>query len=245
MVGTLMGNCQDEWSDCSAPVTVQEQFPMAAQYSLTLCGFPAMMRRWMATMSAQVVVKLEDASNPLPSKRIEFALVRPTPTPTSTPTLTPTATHTATPTPTSTHTLTPTPTPTSTATHTATPTPTSTHTLTPTLTPTNHHSHSYANAYKELQTTLHPSRQERRHPRQLGQRLRRACQLLLTHLHPSQQIRLHPPSHLPLQPFLQFSAGHLFRIRRYTLRRLPLPILPSQRQHPQSLIRQLQRMSRP
>lgn len=85
---------------------------------------------------AQVVVKFEDASNPLPSKRIEFALVRPTPTPTSTPTLTPTATHTATPTPTSTHTLTPTPTQTSTATHTATPTPTSTHTLTPTPTPT-------------------------------------------------------------------------------------------------------------
>ena len=85
---------------------------------------------------AQVVVKFEDASNPLPSKRVEFALVRPTPTPTSTPTLTPTATHTATPTSTSTHTLTPTPTPTSTATHTATPTSTSTHTLTPTPTPT-------------------------------------------------------------------------------------------------------------
>ena len=91
---------------------------------------------------AQVVVKLEDAPNPLPSKQIAFALAQPTPTPTSTPTstMTPTATlsPTATPTPTSTPTSTPTltPTHTSTMTPTATPTPTSTPTSTPTLTPT-------------------------------------------------------------------------------------------------------------
>lgn len=81
----------------------------------------------------QVVVKLEDASNPLTSKQIAFALARPTPTPTSTPTLTstPTQTSTATPTDTPTPTSTPTLTPTPTMIPTATPTPTSTPTRTP------------------------------------------------------------------------------------------------------------------
>ena len=91
---------------------------------------------------AQVVVRLEDTSNPLQSKQIAFALAQPTPTPTSTPTLTPTPTSTmtptttATPTPTATPTLTPTPTSTMTPTATATPTPTATPTLTLTPTPT-------------------------------------------------------------------------------------------------------------
>ena len=91
---------------------------------------------------AQVVVRLEDTSNQLPSKQIAFVLAQPTPTPTSTPTLTPTPTSTMTPTATATptHTATPTltltPTPTSTMTPTATATPTHTATPTLTLTPT-------------------------------------------------------------------------------------------------------------
>ena len=102
---------------------------------------------------AQVVVKLEDAPNPLPSKRIAFALAQPTPTPTSTPTvtltpiptstMTPTATQTPTRTPTRTpkptRTKTPTPTrtavPTSAPTATYTPTPVPTDTVTPIVTP--------------------------------------------------------------------------------------------------------------
>ncbi len=99
---------------------------------------------------AQVVVDFEDASNPLTSEQIAFALAQPTPTPTSTPTLTPTPTMTptATPTPTSTPTRTPKPTrtktptptrtavPTSTPTATYTPTPVPTDTVTSTATPT-------------------------------------------------------------------------------------------------------------
>lgn len=82
---------------------------------------------------AQVVVKLEDASNPLPSEWVAFALAQPTPTPTFTftpiPTSTPTYTATATPIPTPTFTFTPTLTPA--PTHTATPTPTRTATRMP------------------------------------------------------------------------------------------------------------------
>lgn len=85
---------------------------------------------------AQVVVELEDESNPLSSKQIEFALVQPTPTPTLTPTPTSTSTTlpTATPTPSSTPTLTPAPTSTSTTLPAATPTLSSTPALTPTPT---------------------------------------------------------------------------------------------------------------
>ena len=85
---------------------------------------------------AQVVVKLEDAPNPLPSKRIAFALAQPTPTPTSTftVTLTPTPTSTMTPTATSTPTRTPTRTPKPTRTKTPTPTRTAVPTSAPTAT---------------------------------------------------------------------------------------------------------------
>jgi hypothetical protein len=85
---------------------------------------------------AQVVVKLEDEVNPLPSEQIEFTLAQPTPTPTFTltPTQAATATPTATTTPTATPTFTLTPTQTATATPTATTTPTATPTFT--LTPT-------------------------------------------------------------------------------------------------------------
>ena len=97
---------------------------------------------------AQVVIKLEDASNPLKSEQIEFALLQPTPTSTttptatSTPTSTPTATNTPTRTPKPTRTKTPTPTKTAipkstpTATYTPTPIPTDTVKPTATLTPT-------------------------------------------------------------------------------------------------------------
>ena len=83
---------------------------------------------------AQVVVKLEDAPNPLPSKRIAFALAQPTPTPTSTFTVTPTPTPTMTPTATSTPTRTPTRTPKPTRTKTPKPTRTAVPTSAPTAT---------------------------------------------------------------------------------------------------------------
>ena len=83
---------------------------------------------------AQIVVKLEDAPNPLPSKRIAFALAQPTPTPTSTFTVTPTPTSTMTPTATSTPTRTPTRTPKPTRTKTPTPTRTAVPTSAPTAT---------------------------------------------------------------------------------------------------------------
>ena len=123
----------------SAPFPrVYKGAPSGGAIEIDALWMPDIERAAGGDYTAQLIVRIEDAAEPMSGKEARFTIGHPTPTltPAATNTPTPIATLTHTPTPTETPKPTLTPTPTRTATATPTATPTATITATPTLTPT-------------------------------------------------------------------------------------------------------------